>query len=301
MSLGVVAVAGSHGFIGSKLCERLKNEGYDVWPIVRRPTKKQNEIFYDYEQKEIDIDKLSQCMAVINLAGKNIMSGLWTKQFKKELYDSRVKSTRFISHTLSKLNHGPQILLNASAIGIYGDHADLKLDETSSYGHDFLAKLCIDWERGTLFAKEAGIRVVNMRFGVVLDPQGGMLKAMVPIFKLGLGGYIGNGEQYFSYIIRDELIRAIVFALKNNHISGPVNMVALEPITNREFALALGHVLKSRVWLRAPTALLKLLGDQAATFLGSLRVYPKVLIDNHFKFDNHRPIEQVLANILNYS
>src|SRR5580698_81938 len=145
-----VAVSGSKGFIGQRLCLSLKNEGFEIWPIVRQKNNIKNEIFYDYHEKIIEEEKLAKCSLVIHLGGQNIMSSLcWTAKFKKELYDSRVKSTLFLSHKLAQMTIGPKILLNASAIGIYGDRADQKLDEESLPGQGFLADLCVDWERAT--------------------------------------------------------------------------------------------------------------------------------------------------------
>jgi uncharacterized protein len=294
----IIAISGMSGFIGSQLSHVLRKAGYEVWPMVRHLSRDPHEIFYDYEKKKIDLEKLEKCYAMIHLAGKNIMAGLWTKSFKKELYDSRVKSTRMISHQLAQLSSGPKILLNASAIGIYGDRSDQKIDEDIAPGKGFLAKLVVDWERGTLFAKRAGIRVVNMRFAPVLDVDGGMLKSLLPIFKMGLGGPLGSGEQYMSYVTRPELIKEILFLLENEDISGPINMTALEPTTNKEFANALASVLKRPTFIHTPAFLLKLLGDQGKMFLASLRVYPKALLDHGFKFDHHHDIKAMLEKIL---
>lgn len=296
-SKGRIAVSGASGFVGSKLVLALKEAGYEVWPLVRHPTSDPHEIFYDYDERLMDLDKLAQCTAVIHLAGKNVFGGLWTESFKRELYDSRVKSTRFIAHKMAKVN-GPKVLLNASAAGIYGDRADQKLDEESHPGTGFLAKLCIDWERGALFAKEAGLRVVKMRFGIVLDKHGGMLKKLLPWFKLGLGSILGNGEQYLSYVTRDELVAMIIFVLEHDDINGPVNMVAFEPTTNAEFSQALAQVLDRKVHVRVPSLLLKLVGEQGAMVLSSARAYPKKLMDHGFNFVKHESMEGTLRRVL---
>lgn len=293
---GRVAVSGASGFVGSKLVPALNAAGYEVARLVRHATKDPDEIFYDYEERHIESDKLARCTAVIHLAGKNVMSGLWTPAFKQELYDSRVKSTRFLAHSVAKVE-GPKVLLNASATGIYGDRADQKLDEESHPGVGYLAKLCLDWERGTLFAKEAGLRVVKMRFGVVLDREGGMLKKLLPLFKRGLGAVMGNGEQFISYVTRDELVAMILFVLENPDISGPVNMVSYEPTTQGEFAAALARVCGHTVRLRVPAFLLKTL-EQLALALDSARVYPKVLLDHGFGFREHEGVEAVLRRVL---
>jgi uncharacterized protein len=292
-----IAVSGARGFIGTALCRSLEDAGYDVLPLVRDKAKGHTGIFYDYHTDYIDQGLLSECGALIHLAGKNIMLGLWTKGFRQELYDSRVKSTRFLAQTLAKLDNGPKILLNASAIGIYGDQRDLKVDEESYHGTDFLAQLCIDWERATLSAKSAGIRVVNMRFGHVLGPGGGMLKVLTPIFKLGLGGPFGSGKQYFSYVMRDELMQQIRFLLEKHDIAGPVNMVAFEPTTNEDFALAFAKMFHHKPFLRTPAFLFKLLGEQGRILIGSQRVYPKILLDHHYDFANHSDLEAVLHRV----
>ncbi len=291
-----IAVSGASGFIGKKLCHTLKESGYQVVQLVRERAQGSPGIYYDYNQKSLDEKRLSECSAVIHLAGKNIMSSLWTKKVKQELYDSRVKSTRFLAHSLSRMEIGPKILLNASAVGIYGDQRDLKLAEDSHAGTGFLAKLCVDWERSTLFSKSAGLRVVNMRFGTVLDRDGGMLKFLAPVFRLGLGGAIGSGAQYLSYVTRDELVRQILFVLKNDEISGPVNMVAKEPITNEEFSEALASVFHRKTLFRIPAFMFKLLGEQGKMLLDSARVYPKVLLDNRFPFAKDHNIETTLKS-----
>src|SRR5580704_14915047 len=280
-----IALAGASGFIGKKLSESLLKEGYEVWPLVRTKTNKPKEIFYDYELQEIELLKLAQCQAVINLSGKNIL-GLWTPNFKQELYDSRVKTTELIAESLARLKHGPNILLNASAVGIYGDQAEKKLDEESSLGHDFLARLAIDWEKSTEIAKEAHIRVVNMRFGIVLDPTGGSLETQIKYFKHGLGATLGSGEQYFSYVTRDELILQILFLLKNPDIFGPVNCVSLNPITNKEFSQKLSQIFGHKLRLKVPGIFIKALGEQGKMLLSSERVYPKVLLAHKFGFSH---------------
>ncbi len=189
-------------------------------------------------------------------------------------------------------------MLNASACGIYGDRLDEKIDETIPPGQGFVAKLCNDWERGTLFAKEAGIRVVKMRFGIVLDRNGGMLKKMVPIFKHGFGAIIGNGEQYLPYVTRDDLVRMIMFLLEDQGINGPVNCVAYEPTTQAAFAEALAQVYSRKIHLRIPAWLLAPFGEQMSMVLTSERVFPNTLIDHHFAFNDHHPIKETLRQIL---
>lgn len=288
-----IAVSGAFGFIGTKLVAALEHEGLEVWPLVRKQTNSKRSIFYDYQKKIIDADKLTECHAVIHLAGKNLMSGLWTPACKKEIYDSRIKSTRFLAHTLAELKGGPKILLNASAIGIYGDRADQKLDEDSLPGQGFLADLCTDWERSTLFAKKAGIRVVNMRISPVLDKDGGLLKKLLPLFSLGLGANIGDGHNYFSHVTRDELIKQILFLLKQPAVHGPVNMVSFTPSTYGDFTHALGLALGKPVWVRIPQFMLKLAPEQMKAACASARVFPKRLLDTGFPFNQADIVETV--------
>lgn len=295
MALNVaVAGAGASGFIGKKLCQELVKAGIEVWPLVRKKPKN-HEIFYDYQTGQIELEKLAHCQAVINLSGKNITSGLWTKKFKEELYDSRIKTTELLAKSINRLQHGPSILLNASAVGIYGDRADFKLDETAKFGHDFLAQLCVDWEKATHVAKRTA-RVVNMRFGIVFDKDGGFLKKQLPLFKLGLGLTIGSGDQYISYVTRDELVKQIMFVLENPAIKGPVNMVSLNPITQKDFMDAIRKILKRPQLLKLPKFLFKSF-DQGQMLSTSTRAYPKVLLDHGFNF-SHQNIEQVLRDLL---
>ena len=295
---GIVALSGAGGFLGSELQRFLMLSGYEIWPMVRHRSSSEREIYYDYHDGTIDSHKLAQCTAVIHLAGKNLMSGLFSKKNRQEIYDSRVKSTRLIAHTLAELKDGPRVMLVASAVGIYGDRADQKLDEDSGPGDGFLAKLCIDWERGCLFAKKAGLRVVNMRFGVVLDPSGGMLKTICPMFKRGLGAMVGHRDGYISYVTRHQLMQQIMFVLERKDMSGPINMVAKEPVTSLEFYQALAQAYQKRLFIRVPPWLIKMLGPSSELFLTSTRAYPRVLMDEGFLFNSHDDIKGVLKRLL---
>lgn len=294
VSLGKIAVSGAKGFIGSRLCERLTAAGYEIWPLVRQKPRHEREIFYDYDERLIEIDKLTQCSAVIHLAGRNLFDSLWTSSFKKELYDSRVKSTRFIAQTLAKLE-GPKTLLNASAIGIYGDRGNDMLDESSSPSSGFLAQLCVDWERATLAAKDAGLRVVNMRFGPVLGKGGGMLSKMIPFFKMGLGGYIGLGNEYLSWVSCEQLVAMIMYLLENPTIAGPVNMVSPHPTTAKVFAQTLAQVLDRNPPKSLPRWFIKPLGEQATALITSARVSPRVLAQHGFPFNPQEDLPSILA------
>jgi uncharacterized protein (TIGR01777 family) len=230
------------------------------------------------------------------LAGKNIMAGLWTSRFRQELFESRVLSTELIARTMAE--HGPKILLNASAVGFYGDHGFDELDENAPSGVGFLAELCQAWEQATGRAKKAGARVVNLRFGVVMSGHGGTLKRMEPIFKLGLGGPLGSGQQYMPLVDLDDVVAAIIFALNDESIAGPINVVAPEAATNQDFTRMLALKLKRPALLRVPAWGLKLMGEQGAMALSSARVVPKFLLDHGFRFSSLNLIE-ILNKIYN--
>jgi len=285
MSRGIVGLSGAHGFIGSKVALALVARGYEVWPLVRKKTEESGpEIFYDYNRQIIDKDALSQCTAVVHLAGKNIMSGLWSDAFKKELWESRVASTRLIAGACADLRpHGPKVLVCASAVGFYGDGKKEKLDEKCIRGMGFLAQLCEAWEEETRIAQEAGIRVVNMRFGAVLGQGGGMLAAYERIFSLGLGAVMGSGKQYMALVALEDVVRAILFALEKP-LAGPVNVVMPEPITNEDFSKRFARALKKKVWIRVPAWVLKALGEQGKLVLSSCRAVPRALLELGFEF-----------------
>lgn len=286
MSKKIIAVSGARGFIGAHLSRELSNAGYDVWPLVRTKNHKPHEIFYDYDLGEIERDKLAHCYAVIHLAGKNIMSGGWSEKNRREIFDSRVKSAGFLARILASMPDGPRVFLCSSAVGIYGDRGDTKLDENSQVGAGFLSNLCQAWEEACKPAQDSGVRVVNLRTGVVLDKCGGLLKNILPIFKLGLGFVIGSGDQYWPLIHMSDWCRAVCYVLAHDQISGPVNLVGPKPVTNREFTKILGRELRRPTCLRIPASILKLiLGEQSSLMLGSSRVYPQVLLDAGFEFE----------------
>lgn len=286
MNRGIVALSGAHGFIGSHVAQALKALGYDVWPMVRKKSKANpHEIFYDYRRQIIDKDALSRCTAVIHLAGKNIMSGLWTSGFKKGLWESRIASTRLIAGAMAELMpKGPKVLVCASAMGFYGDRKNEKLDEKSIRGLGFLAQLCEAWEEETRVAQEAGVRVVNTRFGVVVGSDGGMLAGYEKIFSLGLGAIMGSGMQYMALVDIEDVVRAILFALENPKVLGPINVVCPEAITNENFSKRFAHALKKKVWIRIPAWLLSSLGEQGKLMLCSCRAVPQALLDAGFEF-----------------
>lgn len=283
-----VAVSGSTGLVGSALCEQLSGQGRDIRPIVRRSTGSDNEILWDTAAQSFDAHALAPCDAVVHLAGENIM-GRWTDEKRKRIYDSRIDSTRALSQTLANLTDGPRTLIVASATGYYG-HTGLgdARTEDAPPGEGFLAKVCVDWEAAADPARAAGIRVVHVRIGFVLSPDGGALKQMLPPFKLGLGGPIGDGQQWMSWIGLHDLVRLLVFCIDTPSVSGPINAVAPEPVTNRGFTKVLGRVLNRPTALPIPSFAPKLLYGKdcaEATALGSFRVVPKRAQAAGFSFE----------------
>ena len=279
-----IVVSGSTGLIGSPLVEALTQRDYEVVRLVRRPTGTgRREALWDPERGTIDRAALEGAAVVINLAGENVF-GRWSDAKKQRIRDSRVGGTRLISETLAGLAKRPATLLAASAIGYYGDRGDETLTERSAPGDDFLAEVARDWEAATQPAARAGIRVVNMRFGIVLSPAGGALGKMLPPFRLGLGGPIGSGKQYVSWIERGDLVNAILHLMNTAHLEGPVNLTAPTPVTNREFAATLGKVLGRPAVVTVPAFALRMAfgAEGAAMMQSSQRVVPERLVASGF-------------------
>lgn len=239
--------------------------------------------------------------AVIHLAGEPLV-GKWTEAKKKSIRDSRVDATRKMCDWLALHPARPKVFLSASAVGHYGTKADRWIIETSPSASDFLGEVCFEWEKATQPLERAGTRVVTMRFGVVLSPDGGALKKMLPFFKWGLGGPMGDGSQWMSWITLDDAVRVIMFLLERDSVSGPVNVVSPNPVTNGQFAHTLGVVLKRPTPFRVPGSALHLMyGDMAeAALLASQRVKPQVLLESHFHW-LHPHLEPALRGMLNPS
>ncbi|MGB3728051.1 MAG: TIGR01777 family oxidoreductase [Thermodesulfobacteriota bacterium] len=294
-----ILITGAAGFVGTYLTELLIDKGYDVI-ILSRSAKntKANITHWDPEKGEIDIDALQNLDAVVHLAGENI-AGRWTDQKKARIENSRVLGTKLLSETLASLNKKPEVLIAASAIGIYGNRGHELLTEASSTGYGFLADVGIKWENSTKVAKDAGIRVCNLRIGLVLGQDGGALEKMLLPFKFGLGGKIGDGKQYWSWIAIDDLIQIIYYLLKNENIEGPVNAVSPNPATNNQFTKALGQALHRPTIFPLPAfAARGLLGEMAdETMLSSTRVIPQKLLDSDFKF-KYTDLNEALSGIL---
>lgn len=294
-----IAVSGSTGLIGSPLVEALRERGADVVRLVRPPrTAGVGTLLWDPDRGTIDRAGLEGVDAVIHLSGENVF-GRWSAAKKQRIRESRVGTTRLISDTIAGLRQRPAALLAASAIGYYGDQGAAELTERSPAGDDFLAEVAREWEAATASAARAGVRVVNMRFGVVLTPNGGALGKMLPPFRLGVGGPIGGGSQYVSWIERDDLTRAIQHLLDRQDLAGPVNMTAPTPVTNREMATILGKVLHRPAVLPVPSFALKMaFGAEGAELLMSgQRVLPERLTATGFTF-RFPTLEPALRHLL---
>src|SRR5213592_3665294 len=294
-----IVVSGSTGLIGTALVQALKLRSHEVLPLVRRRVAVgEQAVAWDPERGMIDRDGLEGIDVVIHLAGENVF-GRWSAAKKQRIRESRVQGTRLLSDALAGLTRPPKTLLAASAIGYYGDRGDETVSEWSAPGGDFLAEVSRDWEGATIAVARAGIRVVNMRFGVVLTTAGGALAKMLPAFRLGLGGQVGSGNQYLSWIALDDVINAVLHVLANTNVTGPVNMTAPTPVTNRDFAKTLGKVLGRPAVFSVPAFALRMaFGTEGAAMLQSgQRVLPARLLSSgfHFAFD---AVEPALRHLL---
>ncbi len=295
-----IAVTGATGFIGSALTVVLASSGHDVIRIGRgRVHPGAVDLSWDPLRGVLDAGALRGVDAVIHLAGAPIIKR-WTASRRKTVRRSRVDGTRLLSKSLAQLDHPPRVLLSGSAVGVYGSRGDETLDERSSPGNDFLAETAVAWEDATAEAHAAGIRVVHLRTGIVLGRDGGALAAQVPLFRIGLGGVLGNGRQWMSPISLTDHLRAMFFCLENEALSGPVNLVAPEPVTNSDYTRVLGRILRRPTRARAPALMLRLaLGKEMAdlTVLASQRVLPTVLANAGFEW-NAPTLEHILLHEL---
>lgn len=290
-----ILVTGSHGLIGSALVQALAGEGHQVLKLVRSAPTHPSEIHWDPQAKIIAWAALSQIDAAVHLAGENLAGGRWTKARRARILKSRVQGTEVLSTALAQLVPLPRVLLSASAIGFYGNRGDEVLTEQSSAGTGFLSEVCQAWEAASSPASRAGIRVVHLRFGVVLSKDGGALGKMLLPFKLGLGGPVGDGHQFMSWIALSDAIMAIRHALEHEELSGPLNVAAPQPVSSGEFAHILGRVLSRPAFIPVPKFALRLALGQMAdeALLASTRVEPAKLMASgfHFRFPG---LEQAL-------
>jgi len=282
------------------LTSRLVADGHRVSRLVRRaPAEGRDEILFDIPAGRIDSSKLDGVDAVVHLAGENVAAGRWSQARKRRIHDSRVLGTRLIAETLAGLQRPPAVLVNASAIGFYGDRGDEILDETSEPGEGFLPETCLAWESATAAAETAGVRVVRLRIGVVLSAEGGALAKMAPIFRAGLGGKTGSGLQWMSWISLDDLVGAILFSLSCVDLSGPINAVSPRPETNAEFTRVLARVLRRPAIAAVPGIVVStIFGEMGRELLlSSTRVLPRRLEQAGFEF-GHTTLEAALRATL---
>jgi len=282
-----IAVTGSSGLIGRSLCHVLTTNGHRVIRIVRHPDPIQSGlVFWDPIRGEIDSEKLEGLDAVVNLAGEPLVGIRWTQKKKEAIWQSRVKGTEMLALCLANLKDPPKVFVSASAIGFYGDRGMDELTENHARGQGFLADLCQAWERAAHPAKEAGIRVVHPRIGIVLTPSGGALRQMLPAFKAFAGASFGDGERFMSWIDHDDLLSILLYCIVDDAIEGPVNAVSPNPVSNATFTNLLGKIVSRPVLISIPDFVTKrLLGDLGTEmFLSNTRVVPKVLEDHRFNF-----------------
>jgi uncharacterized protein (TIGR01777 family) len=295
-----IVVTGSSGLVGSALVPVLLSRSHEVVRLVRKASQAgEAEILWDPARGIQDVERLEGTDAVIHLAGENIADGRWTDEKKARIRESRVVGTRILSETLAQLERKPRALLSASAIGYYGDRGDEILTEESAPGTDFLAEVCREWEAATEAASKSGVRVVKMRFGIVLSSEGGALSRMLTPFQLGIGGRLGSGKQYMSWIAIDDIVGAIEHALEAAQLSGPVNMVAPNPVTNREFTKQMGRVLSRPTLFPVPAFAIRMaFGEMAdVALLSSERVEARRLKDSGYTFQ-YPDLEGALRHIL---
>ncbi len=292
-----VLVTGASGLVGQALLERLRQRNQAVTKLVRKHAG-QGEVLWDPANGKLDLSSM-QSGAVVHLAGENIAEGRWTKSKMDAIRSSRVQGTRLLAEQLAKLETKPSVLVSASAIGYYGDRGHEVLDERSALGTGFLPEVCDEWERATEPARAAGIRVVNLRIGVVLAREGGALAKMLTPFKLGLGGRIGSGNQMMSWIALNDLVAIILRAIDDEQLEGAINATSPNPVSNQEFTKALGRVLKRPTIAAMPALAARLAFGRMAQdlLLASLRVYPQKLMNRKFEFEQPQ-LEGALRAIL---
>jgi len=280
-SIKKVAVTGSSGLIGAALVAQLQSDGYKVLKLVRRPPRAADEVSWDPKKGEIDLKSLEGVDAVFHLAGAGVGDKRWTATYRSQILNSRLLGTTTIANACEQLQ--PEVFISASAIGYYGETGNREVTEVDRGGDDFLSIVCREWELVANLAPS--VRTIKLRTGLVLDPTGGALGRMIPLFKFGIGGKLGSGKQWWSWITLHDQVRAMIF-LMQSEIEGAVNITSPNPVTNKEFTAALAHALKRPAFFPAPAiALRAVLGGFSSEVLGSKKVMPKVLMDNGFEFE----------------
>ncbi|MGV9421434.1 TIGR01777 family oxidoreductase [Streptomyces sp. NPDC003674] len=280
-----IAVAGASGLIGSALVRSLTADGHEVVRLVRRAPRGKDEVRWDPERQQVDAAGLAGCDAVVNLAGAGIGDRRWTPEYKRVIRDSRVLGTAALAEAVASLDTPPRVYVSGSAMGIYGDTGDRAVDEDAPPGDGFLPSLCVEWEEAAAPVQEAGVRTVFLRTGLVVARGGGAWGRLFPLFKAGLGGRLGSGRQYWSYIALHDEVAAIRHLIDDDGAYGPFNLTAPQPLTNREVTEAMGRVLHRPTLFAVPEPVLRAaLGEMAGDVLGSQRVLPKRLLESGFTF-----------------
>ncbi|MFD7257135.1 TIGR01777 family oxidoreductase [Streptomyces sp. NPDC059874] len=280
-----IAVTGSTGLIGSALVRSLREDGHEVVRFVRREPAAGDEVRWDPARGHVDPAGLVGCGAVVGLAGAGVGERRWTAAYKKEIRDSRVLGTAALARAMAAMDEPPQVFVVGTAIGYYGDTGDRPVDERAPAGGGFLPSVCVEWEAAAAPAQEAGIRTAFARTGLVVAREGGAWGRLFPIFRAGIGGRLGNGRQYWSYIsLRDE-VAALRHIIDTPSIEGPVNLTAPEPLTNREVTAAMARMLRRPALLPVPALALRIvLGEFSSDVLGSQRARPARLLESGFAF-----------------
>ncbi|PYP86460.1 MAG: TIGR01777 family protein [Blastocatellia bacterium AA13] len=294
-----ILISGASGLVGAAVAQSLTNDHHEIIRLVRRAPRSREEIEWNPDANKLDASGLDHIEAVVHLAGESIASGRWNREKKARIRDSRVKGTRLLSETLADLSQPPRVLVSASAIGYYGDRGDEVLTEESPEGRGFLAEVCREWEAATGAAQERGVRVTMMRFGMILSERGGALTKMMPPFKMGVGGRIGSGQQFISSVALDDVVGAIIHAIGTESLTGAINMVAPNPVTNEEFTRVLGRILSRPTIFPLPAFAARLAFGEMADelLLSSARVEPRRLLESGYRF-RYADLESALRSML---
>ena len=294
-----ILVSGSTGTVGSHLLNVISSNSSEIWRLVRSRAEGERLIFWDPQGGRVDNpDLLEGFDAVVHLSGENIV-GRWTEKKKDSIRQSRVLSTRYLVNLFSGLSNPPKTFICASATGYYGDRGGERLTERSAVGSGFLPDTCREWENEANKASDFGVRVINLRTGPVLSRKGGILSSLLLPFKMGLGGVVGSGEQYLSWISIEDLSRIIVYLLEHEEVRGPVNAVSPNPVTNREFTATLARILRRPAWLAVPAFAVRLFFGEMGrcTILAGSMVFPEKLLSSGYEF-LHEDLGSALEDIV---
>ncbi|HOJ18673.1 MAG: TIGR01777 family protein [Ignavibacteriales bacterium] len=300
-----IFISGATGLIGHELVKKLFNRGDEITIITRNKAKNYDDFSFvsrmeqvEYNSSDELTDLISGHDAVVHLAGTSISDKKWTPEFKKEIYDSRIHTTRLIVDAIAKTDKKPESFICASAVGFYGDRGNEPLRESSAPGNDFLSNVCKDWETESEKVKNSGVRCVNIRTGVVLSIEGGALTKMLPTFKFFIGGGLGSGNQFFPWIHHSDEVNIFVHSIDTQSLEGPVNAVAPDSVTMNEFARSLGSILKRPSFFNVPGFALKMImGEGAQMITASQKVVPEKLLNSNFQFQ-YTPLKTALVDLL---